>query len=99
MTLREKQIQTDGVKNLKLLGYDVWNLSQVRASKQTAGLPDTFVAGHGECFWIEWKTPDGRHPEPQRYFQKVVTENGIPVYVWRSALCVAGHWNRRQKSA
>lgn len=96
MSVLEKRIQTDGVKMLKMLGYDVWNLSQARASKQTEGLADSLVAGHGECFWVEWKTPTGRHSEAQQYFQKVVTRNGVPVYVWRSPLCVAEHWNQRK---
>ena len=73
----EKQIQNAGVKVLKALGFSVYNLSQSRASRQTSGLADSFVIGHGVTAWIEWKTATGKPSIPQvRFGYGVKTNNG-----------------------
>lgn len=72
----EKQIQAAGCTALARLGFMVWNLSQVRASKQTPGIADTFVTGHGICAWIEWKTRKGEQRLEQAVFERAVTRNG-----------------------
>lgn len=72
----EKQIQAEVKKALKALGFQVWDLSQPRATKQTEGLADLFAAGRGLTVWIEVKSSAGKQTESQRRFERFVKANG-----------------------
>lgn len=53
-------------------GFVVYNLSQPRATKQTAGLPDLYAVHKSQpiCFWFEVKRSNGgRMSEEQQEFQ------------------------------
>lgn len=72
----EKDIQRDVRKFYIAHGCTVWNLSQARATKQTAGLSDMYIT-HPRCkraWWHETKTPSGKLSPAQVVF---VEENAI----------------------
>ncbi len=79
----EDQIQEAGRKALELLGFTVYSLSQDRKTRQTAGIADTYVAGHGRTTWAEWKRPGEDQSPEQIAFEKIVTANGGEYHVWR----------------
>ncbi len=82
-TRLEDQIQEAGRKALELLGFTVYSLSQDRATRQTPGIADTYIAGHGRTTWAEWKRPGENQSAAQIDFEKVVTANGDEYHVWR----------------
>ncbi len=79
----EDEIQEAGRKALELLGFTVYSLSQDRATRQTPGIADTYVAGHGRTTWAEWKRPGKNQSPAQVLFEKDVTANGAEYHVWR----------------
>lgn len=79
----EKDIQRATKTALELLGYTVYDLSQDRATRQTAGIADLFVVGHGRCAWGEMKTQKGKQSPAQQKFEELVLANGGEYYIWR----------------
>ena len=79
----EDVIQEAGRKALELLGFTVYSISQDRATRQTPGIADTYVAGHGRTTWAEWKTAKGVQSPDQILFEETVTANGDEYHVWR----------------
>lgn len=81
----EDVIQEAGRKALELLGFTVYSLSQDRATRQTPGVADTYVVGHGRAVWAEWKRPGKKHKQSlaQIAFEADVTANGAEYQVWR----------------
>ncbi|KKK54839.1 hypothetical protein LCGC14_3080650 [marine sediment metagenome] len=79
----EDQIQEAGRKALELLGFTVYSLNQDRATRQTPGIADTYVAGHGRCTWAEWKRADDVQSDDQVCFEHTVTMHGAEYHVWR----------------
>lgn len=79
----EKQIQMAIRKALKLHQFQIYDLSQDRPTRQTAGLADLYVVGHGTCAWIEVKTPKGKQSDAQKLFGRLVSEAGGLYFVWR----------------
>ncbi len=79
----EDEIQEAGRKALELLGFTVYSLSQDRATRQTPGIADTYVAGHGRCTWAEWKGPGKKQSDDQVCFEHTVTMHGAEYHVWR----------------
>lgn len=79
----EAEIQEAGRKALELLGFTVYSLSQDRATRQTPGIPDTYVVGHGRATWAEWKTAKGRQSAAQLAFEGIAIFNGVEYHVWR----------------
>ena len=79
----EDQIQEAGRKVLELLGFTVYSFSQDRATRQTPGIADTYVAGHGRTTWAEWKRPGEVQAIDQVAFEETVTSNGDEYHVWR----------------
>lgn len=76
----EKDEQAAVVKLLRGMGFDVWNLSQARASKQTPGLPDLWVMHreHPIAFWWETKRQvGGALSVPQEYFRDATLRCGV----------------------
>lgn len=72
----EKEIQSASTNAWRALGFDVWNLSQPRASMQTEGLPDQIVTGRGLVLFVEYKTATGTQRDDQRRFQAAAEANG-----------------------
>ena len=79
----EKTIQHEARKVLARHGFDVYDLSQPRATKQTPGLADLFVVGHGRCAWVEMKTAKGGLTGAEKLFSDRVRRNGGEALVWR----------------
>ena len=79
----EDQIQEAGRKALELLGFTVYSLSQDRATRQTPGIADTYVVGHGRTTWAEWKRAGKNQTPDQVEFEIDVVENGAEYNVWR----------------
>lgn len=78
----EDVIQEAGRKALEILGFTVYSFSQDRATRQTPGIADTYVAGHGRTTWAEWKRPGKVQSDDQVDFDQNVTENGAEYHVW-----------------
>lgn len=55
---------------LTLAGCKVYRLSQVRASRQSPGIPDLYVFGPTTGAWFEVKRPGGRLRPEQREFRE-----------------------------
>ena len=68
----EKQIVAAADKRLRALGFTVWNLSQPRASKIAAGVPDRLYTCPARGLAVLWeaKTAQGRQRPDQRVFQE-----------------------------
>lgn len=79
----EDVIQEAGRKALELLGFKVYSLSQDRATRQTPGMADTYVTGHGRTTWAEWKRPGEKQSPDQVDFEIDVVGNGAEYHVWR----------------
>ena len=87
----EDEIQEAGRKALELLGFTVYSLSQDRATRQTPGIADTYVVGHGRTTWAEWKRPGKNQTPDQVLFEQVVTAAGDEYHVWRHEI-EAAEW-------
>lgn len=68
----EKAIVAQADKCMRALGFTVWNLSQPRASKIAAGVPDRLYTSpaRGLALYWEAKTVRGRQRPDQRTFQE-----------------------------
>jgi hypothetical protein len=81
----EEEIQLGIRRALEVLGFYVYDLSQGRATRQTPGLADLYVVGHGRCAWLEVKRPvKGKQSEAQEVFEQRVRSNGGEYLVVRS---------------
>lgn len=83
----EKQVQQQVKRLLHHLGFIVSDLSQPRASMQTAGLPDLYCQHRRlkACFWVEVKRPGGKVSDNQQAWHENEHESGGTVYVVHSA--------------
>ena len=79
----EGAIQEAGRKALELLGFTVYSFSQDRATRQTPGIADTYVAGKKRTTWAEWKRVGEVQSPDQIDFEETVTANGDEYHVWR----------------
>lgn len=66
---REKQVQAGCYRLVRLVGGQVWNLSQARATNQAAGLPDAILSYRGRMAAFECKRPGGKQSPAQVTFQ------------------------------
>jgi hypothetical protein len=68
----EKVIVAAADKRMRALGFVVWNLSQPRASKIAAGIPDRLYTSpsRGLALYWEAKSASGRQRPDQRVFQE-----------------------------
>jgi hypothetical protein len=68
----EKAIVAAADKRMRALGFTVWNLSQPRASKIAAGVPDRLYTSpaRGLALYWEAKTARGEQRPDQRVFQE-----------------------------
>lgn len=81
----EARIQRHIIKLMRdKLGFSVWDLSQDRPTRQTAGIPDLIISGYGRHFHVEVKTPKGRETPGQVDFRETANANGGLSLVWRS---------------
>ncbi len=84
----EKEVQSAVCSLLRSLGYHVSDMSQDRPTRQTEGIPDLYVMGHGRATWAEMKRPskrgakDGGLSPAQIEWHRVSRENGVNVQVW-----------------
>lgn len=79
----EAEIQLAIRRAMETLGYHVSDLSQDRPTRQTPGIPDLWVMGHGRFTWAEVKRPKGRTSKHQDEWHRAARENGAPVAIWR----------------
>jgi hypothetical protein len=89
----EKAEQWEIVKLFKAFGFEVYWLSQSRASKQTPGLPDLWCMHREQpiAFWFETKrTKGGRFSEPQRVFLEHAERCHVG-YVWGDRSAARAH--------
>jgi hypothetical protein len=81
----EAQVQLAIRRAAELLGYEAFDLSQGRPTRQPAGIPDLYVRGHGRRVWIEVKRPHGgKLSEAQHQFITGELGNGGDAFVARS---------------
>lgn len=73
----EKMEQQAVYYHLRALGGAYWNLSQARATKQTEGLPDAWLAFQGRVAWWEAKREGGKQSVAQRAFQAACEAGGV----------------------
>lgn len=87
MNSPEKAVQQAVTRFLAALGYVVSDMSQPRASMQTAGLPDLYAMHPrlGHALWVEVKTPKGRVSPAQTAWHDAARRAGQTVVVARSA--------------
>lgn len=89
----EKEIQHGIRRLLENLGFSWYNLSQPRATKQTAGLPDAIAFGRGRTLFIEVKRkPNKPTPAQIGFGEEVAAAEGSWV-CWYSTR-EAGDWLR-----
>ncbi len=61
-----------------VLGFDFWNLSQSRATKQTPGWPDAlFSRDDGVAVFYECKAPGGKQSVHQKAFEEMCARCGM----------------------
>lgn len=80
-SILEKQEQAYVVRLFREFGFDVWSLSQPRASKQTPGLPDLLVTNSElrlATFWETKRQVGGRFSEHQRRFAASCAATELP---------------------
>jgi hypothetical protein len=91
----EKSEEHVGDRLMEALGFTVWRMSQPRATKQSAGLPDRFYTHPAKGIAVFWeaKRPGGKQREAQKAFQSDVEACRIAYVVGPSdvllAWCVA----------
>ena len=88
--MKESAISREIQALLKTLGFAVWSTEQGYrrergGTRQTPGIPDLYVMGHGRAFWVEVKTPKGKLRDSQELFAHECGENGVEWYIFRSA--------------
>lgn len=83
----EKAVAGEIKRALEGVGYHVSSTQQARASRQTEGMPDLWVAHPAwRVFaWIEVKRPGGKATKVQREWHEIVRASGCPVLIADSA--------------
>lgn len=95
-TRTEAEVQLAIRRAAELLGYEAFDLSQGRPTRQPAGIPDLYVRGHGRRVWIEVKRPHGgKLSEHQHRFIASELGNGGEAIVARSVEDFMDWHNRR----
>lgn len=84
----ESEVAANLDADLRALGFHVSTTSQLRASRQTVGLPDRWIM-HPRWrlyAWIEYKRPyRGRVSDDQRVWHGVAVAAGVPIFVVANA--------------
>ena len=86
----EKTTQADVKALYWKTGCRIWDLSQPRATKQTAGLPDLYVVHgrKGSAWWHESKKPGGKQSPAQIEFEELCILSAIPYVIGGVAAAV-----------
>lgn len=76
----EKEIEDQGDKVMRALGFEVVRFSHPGRTKQTPGIPDRryYSRRRRLAFWWEAKAPDGEQRPDQRVFQEMCEACGEP---------------------
>jgi hypothetical protein len=95
----EEELRGAGNDLLKLVGFAVYDLEQGYrkdgSSRQTLGIGDCFIAGHGLTAWIEYKRWDNEpSPEQLAFADVVLSEGGIYLLVYELEQLVT--WTQRR---
>lgn len=93
---RETDIQYGCKHLLEALGASVYALSQGRATRQSAGLPDLYVL-HPRLggLWVECKRTGGVQSAAQEKFEDRCVQAGVPYVVARSVAELQGYLRLR----
>jgi len=84
-TRTEAEVQLGIRRAAEVLGYDVYDMSQGRPTRQAPGIPDLYIRGHGRRVWIEVKRPSGgKVSEHQRAFIEGEITHGGEALIARS---------------
>jgi len=94
---REKDVQAQVAGLYVQVGFDVTNLSQVRASMVRCGIGDLFLMREGLAAWHETKLDGGVQSLEQERFEAACRRQGIPyvlggVYEQLAWLVERGLW-------
>lgn len=86
--MKEAQISREIQRFMKQVGFGVWSVEQGfrkerGGTRQTPGIPDLWIMGHGLGVWVEVKTPKGKLRESQLLFQSEAQANEVMHEVWR----------------
>jgi hypothetical protein len=81
----EYDLQQACRQRARLLGLRPWHLSQPRATKQSAGLPDDLYTGGPQLLAVEYKVGRNQQTPAQRAFEQAWTASGGLYVVVRDA--------------
>jgi len=98
-TRNEAEIQQAAKVALTMLGYDVSDMSQGRPTRQTPGIPDLYVQGHGVRAWLEMKTPGGRASSAQNEWIARELANGGNAAVACSEMAAVDYMEHLRRGA
>lgn len=80
----EARLRWKATQAYKLAGFAVYDLEQNRRTRQTPGVADVLLLGHGLQVWVEFKDGEKRQlSDAQRLFREHVGRNGGLYYVQR----------------
>ena len=88
--MNEDRISREIQELLKTVGFAIWSTEQGYrkdrgGTRQTPGMADLYVLGHGRALWVEVKTPKGKIRNSQKMFGTECERNGVDWFVWRDA--------------
>ena len=86
--MKESQISREIVGFMRDLGFAVWSTEQGYrkergGTRQTPGIPDLIVMGHGLFTFVEVKTPKGKLRDSQNDFAAECGRNHVTYLLWR----------------
>mgnify|MGYP003636798339 FL=1 len=86
--MKESAISREIQDFLKMVGFAVYSCEQGYrkergGTRQTPGIPDLYIMGHGRSLWIEVKTPKGKMRDSQVAFAHQALLNDVPCVMWR----------------
>lgn len=87
--MKESVISKEVQSFLKMVGFSVYSVEQGYrkergGTRQTPGIPDLIVIGHGTVLFVELKTAKAKLRDSQAAFRDVCAENDVPWALWRS---------------
>ena len=89
--MTEAKIQREIVQLLRTIGFAVWETSQgyrrdPGGTRQTPGIADLLVIGHGRLMFVEVKAPKGKLRPSQEAFRDECIANSIGWHLWRDVM-------------
>lgn len=98
-SLSEEQIQSQVKDYLAVVGCDVVDTSQPRATMITEGVADLAVFADGAFAWAEIKRPGGKQRESQKRFESWCARAGVSYFIWTSVDDARKWFERAQEAA